>query len=74
MSETRQKIEPILRRTYGKTVMVTALVDHLRQRIDEKDWDSRGREHMVMCVCWDWFSGGTTAANAASKIEAALDA
>lgn len=72
MSETRQKIEPILRETYGKGAMCSALVDNLAAKIDAKDWDDRGREYMVHMMCWDWFSGGTTAENTARKIEAVL--
>jgi hypothetical protein len=44
----------------------------LAEKIDRCDWDSRGREHMIMVTCWNWFSGGDTAAAVAAKIEAAL--
>jgi tripartite-type tricarboxylate transporter receptor subunit TctC len=67
---TRDTIAPTLIATYGKGSMVDALARHLAEKIDRCDWDSRGREHMVMATCWDWFPGGGTAAAVAAKIEA----
>jgi hypothetical protein len=72
MSPTEEAIGPILTTTYGKTGMVDALARHLAHRVDSEDWDSRGREHMVMAECWNWFAGGDTAASVARKVEAVL--
>lgn len=69
---TRQIVGPIIVRTYGSGSMVDALTNHLVEKIDAGDFDSRGREYMIMRVCWDWFSGGGTAENVARKIEEAL--
>jgi hypothetical protein len=71
-TETRAIIEPILRETYGTSLMVSALAEHLAERIDRNDHDDRGRHHMVMCACWDWFPGGTTANATATRIVRAL--
>lgn len=65
-------VAPILTATYGKGATADALAGYLAEKIDRCDWDSRGREHMILATCWGWFSGGTTAASVAAKIEAAL--
>jgi hypothetical protein len=65
-------VAPILTATYGASSYVDAFARFLAEKIDGRDWDSRGREHMIMSLCWDWFSGGTLAARAAAKIDAAL--
>jgi len=69
---TAEIVRPILYATYGKASMVDALLAELVRRIDADDWDRRGREHGIMLECWNWFSGGSTAASVAAKIEAAL--
>jgi hypothetical protein len=79
MTSTLSVIQPILYATYGKGGMVKALAEHLAEKIDNyaptlTDLEDEDRERMVMLVCWNWFSGGTTAASVAKKIEAALTA
>lgn len=69
---TRDVIAPILHDTYGEHAMVRALADSLAKRLDAGDWDSRGREHMVVQTCWMWFSGGSTAESVGRRIEEAL--
>lgn len=69
---TRQIITPILKLAYGEGGMVDSLATHLAWKIDAGDFDSRGREHMVMRVCWDWMTGGSTAEAVARKIEGTL--
>ena len=63
-------ISPILHSTYGKGGMVADFADHLAQKIDA--YDGTDRERMILDMCWNWFSGGTTAASVARKIEEAL--
>jgi hypothetical protein len=77
MNNTQAIITPILERTYGKGNMVDALAALLAARID--NWPnapeyekSRGREYIVMSICWDWMTGGDTAEYVAKKIEAVL--
>lgn len=72
MTATQARIAPIIIRTYGNTVMARALAKDLAEKIDARAWDERGREHMVMMVCWNWMTGGSTAESAAREIEAAL--
>lgn len=72
---TEDVIRPIILQTYGDNGVTRAMVVHLAERIDNYDghYDERGgREHMVMRVCWDWMTGGTTAESVARKIEDAL--
>lgn len=69
---TFEKIQDILTNTYGDTETARACAAYLAQRIDEDRWDSRGREYAIMCIVWDWFPGGTTAAKTAQRIEDAL--
>lgn len=71
MNETRQKIEPILLRTYGRSPFAHALIEHVVTVIDRGRFD-HGREHAVQSACWVWFPGGDTAAKAAREIEEAL--
>jgi hypothetical protein len=70
--DVQRVITPILKLTYGKGSMVDAAAADLAQRIAAENYDDRGREHMVMLRCWDWFTGGSTAESVARKIEAAL--
>ena len=70
---TLNTIYPILTETYGDTPMVSSLASHLANKIDVDEWDSRGRRFGIMNVCWNWFSGGDTAASVADRIERALD-
>lgn len=72
IESTRRLITPILKLTYGEGSMVDGLADHLVRRIDARDYDERGREHMILQECWMWFPGGDTAASVARKVEAAL--
>jgi len=70
-------IKPILASTYGHSAMTSALTWHLARKID--DWPQpddldENREHMIRLTCWTWFSGGTTAASVAARIESALRA
>jgi hypothetical protein len=74
MSGTREKVAPILHRTYGKGGMVDALADHLATQIDAYPTTpgTRSRQDIIMLTCWDWFSGGDTANHVAEQIEAVL--
>lgn len=75
MTPTERIIAPILVDTYGTGGMVGALIAHLAHAIDtyagEED-ERGGREYMVMRVCWDWMTGGSTADAVAREIEDAL--
>lgn len=75
MSDTLATIRPILIKTYGRGGMVDALANVLAEKIDAYDPqdDRDSRERMVMLVCWDWMTGGTTAQFCASDIERALN-
>lgn len=74
--DTLKLILPIIEKTYGRGSMPRALAAHLAEKVEA--WDGsdehRSREDMIRLTCWDWFSGGTTAASAARKVEEALDA
>jgi hypothetical protein len=72
--DTYTAILPVVQRIYGAGDWTEAMTRELARRLDAKDWDSRGREYMVMMVCWDWMTGGTTAEHAAKEILVALDA
>lgn len=71
ISET---VSDILFETYGNNGMSRALAVALAEKI--LDWEPRyeedTRERMIMLECWNWFSGGDTAALVARKIEEAL--
>ena len=75
---TRDVITPILYRTYGKGKMVDSLADHLAAEIDAWAPDPRlrgtnlDRETMIMRVCWDWMTGGSTAESVAREIDRAV--
>ena len=73
MIPTFEIVTPILVRTYGRGGMVQGLAKHLAAKIDAQEWDSRGREYMIMRTCWDWMTGGSTADDVAKRIEAALE-
>lgn len=66
-----ERIRPIIHETYGETPMSEGLIRNLARRIEEYHGDRR--EHLIMNVCWNWFPGGDTAADAARRIEANLD-
>jgi hypothetical protein len=78
--EIRLDIRPILSEIYGHSATVDAMVEDLAERIhafEPRDEDFFGpadkqREDMIRLQCWNWFSGGGTAAIAAERIEAAL--
>lgn len=70
-AQIKERIAPILAKTYGDSPMCDGLADHLAEHLlafapGEK------RRRMVMNICWDWFSGGTTAEFVAGEIEEAL--
>lgn len=70
---TEERIRPIIEKIYGANAMSEGLVRDLAHRIENHGWDDyRGREHMIMSVCWNWFSGGTTAETTARRIEQQL--
>lgn len=69
-----ERIAPIINATYGTSPMTRDLIFYLVNLVYRDEWDSRGREYGIMRICWDWFSGGTTAASTARKIEEALRA
>jgi hypothetical protein len=69
---TAERIAPAVFATYGENSMSRGLVNELADKIDRDDWDSRGREHGIMLVCWMRFPGGGTAARVAADIEAVL--
>lgn len=71
--DTMELILPILERTYGKSTWTDGLAEALVKRIDADEWDTRGREYSIMLVCWDWMTGGTTAASVAAEIEEVLN-
>lgn len=72
---TRALIAPLVIDTYGDGPMVDAFLDHLAKEIDAYDETkhSRDRETFITLLCWDWFSGGDTAANLADRIEEVLE-
>jgi hypothetical protein len=77
--DTAAIIEHIIKDTYGNTSFVDACVQDVANTIDKYNLDAdfrttshRTRESVIMLRLWDWFSGGTTAGNAAHRIEAAL--
>lgn len=65
-------VRPIIEWAYGGGSFPQALATNLAEKIDAQNWDSRGREYMIMRTCWDWMPGGTTAERVAKKIEEAL--
>lgn len=67
---TREIIQPILYNTYGHSPMCDALGEHLAVCIDR--FKGIEREGMILLTCWDFFSGGDTAAGVAKRIEQAL--
>lgn len=72
--ETYKLVLPILQKTYGDGPMVPALAKDLAETIVEFPYRTqyRSREDVIMLKCWDWFSGGDTAASVAANIEDAL--
>lgn len=70
--DTMERILPTLEQTYGESIWTNSLAEELAKRIDADDWDSRGREHGITMICWNWMTGGTTAASVAADIEAVL--
>ena len=69
-------IRPIINDTYGKSEFIDAMIGDVAKTIDERNASEfaplHSREHTVMCKCWDWMAGGSTAGSVACKIEAAL--
>lgn len=67
-------IQPIIEDVYGKSRMAEALSEQLVQSIKSGTWTHRAetREDAIRLICWDWFSGGDTAAIVAGRIEHAL--
>jgi hypothetical protein len=80
--DTAAIIEHVIKDTYGNTEFVGAAVQDVANTIDKYNLDAdyrtvsqrrgRTREDVTMLKLWDWFSGGTTAENAAKRVEAAL--
>lgn len=70
---TAERILPVLQGVYGAGQMVTALSEHLAEKIDtfERGY-YRTRKEMILQTCWNWFAGGGTAEIAAERIEKAL--
>jgi hypothetical protein len=66
----RDLIAPYIENTYGKSHMAAALADELAFRLE--DYHKPDRTDFIMRICWNWFPGGTTAANVAERIDAAL--
>jgi hypothetical protein len=74
---TRGVVATILEDTYGKSNYIAAMAGHLAERIDawpdvQPRFGAESREDMIRLTCWDWMSGGDTAARVARRIEAAL--
>jgi hypothetical protein len=67
-----EAIEAIIYKTYGRGAYSESLVKHLAEKIADDAWGSRGREHTIMLICWDWMTGGSTAESVARQIELAL--
>lgn len=74
-------ISPILHLAYGEGPMVhdlaiclAAKIDGWPASFDGPNYGETTREHMVRMTCWDWMTGGSTAASVAAKIEVALAA
>lgn len=68
-------IQPIVFETYGESAMSRAFITDLASKIETfSPYQSRysSREGMIFQICWNWFSGGTTAENIAKRIETAL--
>lgn len=67
-------IRPILAKTYGDTEWVDALAAYLVSRLEAgpSTWTGYSREDTIRNICWDWMTGGDTAAYVAAKIEGAL--
>lgn len=63
-------IAPIVQSAYGRGEMSRALLTHLATKIPS--YAEGDRQRRVMLVCWDFFSGGSTAESVAAKIEGAL--
>jgi hypothetical protein len=59
--------------------MVQALAEHLAEKIDDHLEDDpsiygdKQLEDKVRLICWNWFSGGGTAAIAASRVMETLE-
>lgn len=77
-----EKILPPLESVYGRGSMVTALAEHLVDKIDQFELGDpyiygevdKQLNDMIMQTIWNWFPGGGTAQIAADKVEEALDA
>lgn len=72
---TQERIEPIIRRTYGGNAMAERLAHYLVELIEAWEPDElETREDMIRDTCWNWFAGGSTAELVARQIEEALKA
>lgn len=79
MTLTREQfqtiITPIVEEVYGKSSFIDAFIIDLADHIlipHHRIKNLRSREEEIRHTCWNWFSGGDTAASTARKIEAAL--
>lgn len=69
---TLQIIRPIILEVYGDRKFPRALAAHLAERLEGGLRYSDEREATIRNICWDWMTGGSTAAYVAGRIEAAL--
>lgn len=65
-------VREIIISTYGNGSMPHALADYIEEELQNLP-ASVDRETWLRNVCWNWFSGGTTAEGVAARIEAALN-
>jgi len=65
-------IEPIILEVYGDTEFARSLATHLAQSLTVPERWERTREDTIRVICWNWFSGGSTAQYVAERIDGAL--
>lgn len=66
--EQELEIRMLIEKTYGRGSFASRMADHIIWRINEGASD---RE--VLRICWNWMTGGDTAAATTNKIWAILD-
>jgi hypothetical protein len=73
-ARTTKTILPAITSTYGEGSKPEALATYLAERIDNwtPHYPDETRHDMIMRICWNWYSGGSTAKIAADRVEAAL--
>jgi hypothetical protein len=67
---TVHTIAPIIEDVYGRNPMAATLTIQLANVIEAEDGVD---ERQIMLLCWDYFSGGDTAALVARRVVEALD-